>query len=61
MTENDAKTKVCPFVSEKNSFPFRCVASECMAWRFDVKYVPTKAGPIPRGYKSTGRCGLVKP
>lgn len=54
MTVEEARTKVCPFIQHgaivaKNNISFgsvdqfthaniNCIASECMAWRFDPKY-----------------------
>ena len=52
MTEEEAKTKWCPFVRQaqngtiwssnrwgdsRNPQPCRCIASECMAWRWRLE------------------------
>ena len=63
MTEDEAKTKWCPFtrcgeginrtsdgsVFFKGSVATPCIGSVCMAWRWETKYQP----PI------SGYCGLA--
>lgn len=62
MTEEEAKTKWCPFAhmfSSSGSFnrnqfdsPMtRCIGSQCMVWRWD------KASINERGQLTEGRCG----
>jgi len=66
MTEDEAKTKWCPHVRQSNGYKegfsknressgaptdARCIASECMAWRWIIS--PEKA-PNASGY-----CGLA--
>ena len=71
MTEDEAKTKFCPASFQggiaRSNLDCRCVASSCMAWRWD--FVPGTMGPrdksgyaeATRGRNSTnsGFCGLA--
>lgn len=68
MTEEEAKTKHCPFanvqgygnrsMSDVHDDDFvTCLGSKCMAWKIYGHYAPNKAEMIPSG---KGQCGLVK-
>ena len=51
MTEEEAKTKICPIIQIDEGF-VKCRASGCMAWRLVSPLVPDDgfcglAGPLP--------------
>lgn len=70
MTEEEAKTKLCPHSGtfnanapwpwssvEQEEYPARCAASECMAWRVkDYLSVPDVS--IGSVHVANGYCGL---
>jgi hypothetical protein len=52
LREREAKEKVCPQrLTIQNAYANKCVASDCMAWRWDD---PTNLGVNRNGY-----CGLA--
>lgn len=56
MTEDEARKKWCPFVMADNLTPALCIASECMAWRWDAG--ENVANPN-RHNTDHGYCGLA--
>lgn len=65
MTEDEAKTKLCPHSGtfnasgpwpwstvEQEEYPARCAASECMAWR-------TQSRSNGSNFYKDGYCGLA--
>jgi hypothetical protein len=75
MTEEDAKQKWCPFTRAMaasvgtsanrllNGAPHRgsmCIASACMAWRWNVPTYSGRYGETPTGQDPIeGHCGLA--
>lgn len=73
MTEEEAKTKWCPFPRNEKDFAVhgtRCLASQCMAWRWDMvrnpdytTYAAVGLTPDPTPQyihsKEHGHCGLA--
>lgn len=68
LTEEQAKTKWCPFVrlsGQPNTFnradPMEhlyCIASACMAWRW-AGYRPVPSQNVPNQNEAHGYCGLA--
>jgi hypothetical protein len=59
MTEEEAKTKWCPFMRTPHALgptANRCIASECMAWR---KWTPYYSTIEPYVDEGKGYCGLA--
>jgi hypothetical protein len=66
MTEDEAKTKWCPAFRgndhgvnrpldlDTNALMGRCIASACMAWRWDYPHVQTN-----KPEEREGHCGLA--
>ena len=57
MTEEEAKTKYCPYLSNGRGQSWPCIASACMAWKWYGYYEQNKPEMIPI---DRGMCGLVK-
>ena len=53
MTEEEAKTKFCPFA--RNGDEEDCLGSACMAWRWADRFGMTDGDPETRH----GYCGLA--
>lgn len=63
MTEDEAKTKWC-VQSQATETPFKCDASACMAWRWDLDGFDLdfdEAGPVRvrKTKLAHGHCGLA--
>lgn len=65
MTEEEAKTKWCPYVSTDNRGPYRqndtymrCIGSACMAWRWNGHRTDYDAD-VNATYPAVGFCGLA--
>ena len=55
LTEDEAKTKLCPLIRQSEIKTTLCLASECMMWReHHPPTPPIGQPPIKRGY-----CGLA--
>ena len=55
LTEDEAKTKLCPLIRQSEIKTTLCLASGCMFWRWHNPPAPTmKQPPQARGY-----CGLA--
>lgn len=77
MTEEEAKLCWCPFVrftstpsddfvpnrSEKSTDSTRCIASACMAWRWETETYEQRHTSMPgkRRSATVGFCGLAGP
>ena len=70
MTEDEAKTKWCPMVSDKK-YVARCIGSNCMMWRWtnqqtvaDIRAEANAREISPAEIKAKGmtegRCGLAQ-
>jgi hypothetical protein len=69
MTEEEAKTKICPMIPGEADWdarqvrPAHCIASQCMAWRWRATLVPKDADkPFTGPYvvkREQGFCGLA--
>lgn len=63
MTEEEAKTKVCPVAKMRGSFDGNwdkggCIGSACMAWRWNGAY-PLADDPPEIRNRYDGHCGLA--
>ena len=64
MTEQEAQLRWCPYRAGKKSLrqhPENCIASDCMAWRWEMEHKTHPDGtfdtlPTPTGH---GYCGLA--
>jgi hypothetical protein len=60
-TEDEAKTKWCPYVNAENSPKkpefFTCVASDCMMWKWDTNM---KCSKYEKGSGEFCKCGWLK-
>lgn len=69
MTEDEAKTKWCPFSrvgddtltanNRPSSASYDCIASACMAWRWTIS--PQNAANYHPAQIEDGHCGLAGP
>lgn len=62
MTEEEAKTKWCPFARDVDGAPTtNCIGSACMAWRWDHD-IYRESPYVPRYVPSEteGHCGLAE-
>ena len=61
MTEEEAKEKGCPKLSDRTRW-VKCVASDCMMWEWDLEYDTSENGHLINRHDSSvaGSCGLVK-
>lgn len=58
MTEDEARTKWCPYArrpSKTNLSDRTCIASACMAWRWRLRPIIDAPTVLP----GTGYCGLA--
>jgi hypothetical protein len=67
MTEDEAKTKTCHMTiaatviaGEANFYPAVCIGSDCMAWRWEQRFIPREQNAPEITYsKRDGYCGLA--
>ena len=73
MTEDEAKTKWCPFVRQSTTVSATynrtdsggapksclCIAGDCMAWRWLADYTPNAKGQMRKIQTAYGYCGLA--
>ena len=67
MSEQEAKSKLCPFVgiivsgnsSYKETSDLCCVASGCMMWRWNEGGKPIRNNKNSSGNVACGYCGLA--
>ena len=64
MTEQEAKTKVCPVGAMRGSYDGNwdrghCIGSACMAWRWDREELESGTPGYTRKSETDGYCGLA--